>query len=64
MNTENSKTCEPDKFVLYISEILDLRKTNKHVALQNLYIYYTWKNIKKKKKKQYKNNKPKVIAPT
>ena len=51
MNTENSKTSEPDKFVLYISEILGLRKTNKHVALQNLYIYYTWKNIKKKKKK-------------
>ena len=50
MNTENSKTSEPDKFVLYISEILGLRKTNKHVALQNLYIYYTWKNIKKKKK--------------
>ena len=47
MNTENSKTCEPDKFVLYISDILDLRKTNKHVALQNLYIYYTSKNIKK-----------------
>ena len=23
------------------------------------YIYYTWKNIKK----QYKNNKPKIIAP-
>ena len=47
MNTKNSKTSEPDNIVLNMSETLDLRKTNKHVALQNLYIYYTWKNIQK-----------------
>ena len=33
---------------------------DKHVAFQNLSIYYTWKNVRK----QYKNNKPKIIAPT
>ena len=32
----------------------------KHVALQNLTIYYTWKNIRQ----QHKNNKLKVITPT
>ena len=43
-----------------MSQRLDLRSSNKHVALQNLCIYYTWKNIKN----QYKNNEIKTIAPT
>ena len=43
MNTENSKTNEPDKFVFKLSQRLDLRSSNKHVALQKLSIYYTWK---------------------
>ena len=60
MNTENSKTNEPHTFVLNLSQKLDLRRSNKHVALQNLSIYFTWKNIRK----QYKNNKFKIIAPT
>ena len=54
-NTENCKTNEPHKFVLNLPQRL-----NKHVALQNLSIYYTWKNIRK----QYKNNKLEIIAPT
>ena len=52
MNTENNKTNEPQKFVLNLSQRLDLRSSDKHVAFQNLSIYYTWKNIRK----QYKNN--------
>ena len=60
MNTENSKTNEPHKFVLNLSQRLDLKSSNKHVALQNLSINYTWKNIRK----QYKNNKLEIIAPT
>ena len=60
MNTENSKTSEPHKFVLNLSQRLDLRSSNKHVTLQNLSIYYTWKNIRQ----QYKNNKFKIIAST
>ena len=59
MNTENNKTNEPRKFVLNLSQRLVLRSSNKIVALQNLYFYYTWKNIRK----QYKNNKLKIIAP-
>ena len=60
MNTENSKTNERHKFVLNMSQRLDLRSSNKHVSLQNLYIYYTWKDTRQ----QYKNNKLKIIAPT
>ena len=57
MNTENSKTNEPNKFVLNLSQRLDLRSSDKRVALQNLFIYYTWQNIRK----QYKNNELKKI---
>ena len=57
---ENNKTNEPHKFVLNLSERLDVRSSNKHIALQNLPIYYMWKNTRK----QYKNNKLKIIAPT
>ena len=58
MNMENSKTKERNKFVINLSHILDLRNSNKHVALQNLYIYYTWKIIRQR----YKNE-LKIIAP-
>ena len=60
MDTENSKTNEAHKFVLNFSKRLDLKSSNKHVAFQNVSIYYTWKNIRKKNK----NNKPKIIALT
>ena len=43
-----------------MSQRLDLSISNKNVALQNLSIYYTWKN----KSQQYKNNNLKIIAPT
>ena len=60
MNTENNKTNEPGKFALNLSQRLDLRSSNKYVSRQNLPNHYTWKNIRK----QYKNNKLKLITPT
>ena len=60
INTENSKKNERHKFILNLSQRLHLRSMDKGVALQNLSIYYTWKNIRI----QYKTNKPKIIAPT
>ena len=47
-----------------MSQRLGLRSLNKHVALQNLSIYYTWKKNKLILKTQYNNNKLKIIAPT
>ena len=47
-NIKNSKTIEPHKFVVNLSKRLDLKSLNKHVALQNLSTYYTWKNKRKK----------------
>ena len=60
MNTENSKTNEPHRFRLSLADKLNLKNPNKNIALGNLSIYYTWKNIKS----TYNNNKFKISAPT
>ena len=39
MNTEKSKTNEPHKFVLNLSQILGWRSSKKHVALQNYLLH-------------------------
>ena len=44
-NSENSKTSEPHVLVLKLTNKLDLRIGEKIIALSNLSIYYTWKNI-------------------
>ena len=56
MNPENGKTNESHQFVLILSQRSDLKSSNKHVALQNLSIYYTWKSIRE----QYMNHKLKI----
>ena len=60
MNIENSKTSEPKRFKLDLTEKINLKNPSKNVALANLSIYYTWKNIKPK----YNNNKFKISLPT
>ena len=59
MNSENSKTSEHNVLVLKLTDKLDLRRGQKTVALSNLSIYYTWKNVKS----SYNNNKFKISAP-
>ena len=46
MNSKNSKTSEPYVLILKLTDKLDLRIGEKSIALSNLSIYYTWKNIK------------------
>ena len=46
----SSKTSEPHKFVINLSQRLDLKSSNKNFALQNFSIYYTLKNIRKQNK--------------
>ena len=60
MNSENSKTSEYHVLVLKLTDKLDLRRDKKTVALSNISIYYTWKNIKS----SCNNNKFKISAPT
>ena len=59
MNSENSRTSEYHVLVLKPVDKLGLRRSQKSVALSNLSIFYTWKNIKN----SYKNNKFKISAP-
>ena len=60
MNSENSKTCDPDRLLLNLSDKINLKRNDKFVPLSKLSIYYTWKNIKN----SYKINKFKISAPT
>ena len=60
VNTENSKTSEPHRFELDLTDKLNLKNSKKNMTLANLSIYYTWKNIKSK----YNNNKFKISALT
>ena len=58
INTSNSKTNEPNKFIYKFTGKLNLKNPTKNMALANLSIYYTWKNIKS----EYNNNKFKILA--
>ena len=60
MNSKNKKTSESHRFRLDLTDKLDLKDPKKNMALANLSIYYTWKDIKL----EYNNNKFKITAPT
>ena len=60
MNSENSRISEYHVLELKLADKLDLRTGQKSVALSNLSIYYTWRNMKS----SCKNNKFKISAPT
>ena len=60
MNSENSKTSKAHVLILKLTDELDLTRGEKIIALSNLCIYYTWKNMKS----SYNNNKFKISAPT
>ena len=47
MNSKKSKTSDPRRLLLNLIDKIDLRREDKYIALSNLSIYYTWKNIKK-----------------
>ena len=59
MNSENSKTSDSRRLLPNLLDKVNLKRSHKYVALSNLSIYYTWKNIKK----SYKNNKFKISGP-
>ena len=59
INTENGRTSAYHVLLLNLTNKVDLR-SEKTVALSNLSIYFTWKNIKS----SYTNNKFKISAPT
>ena len=60
MNSEKSKTPDPHRLLLNLTDKIGLRTKNKQIALSNLSSYYLWKNIKK----LCQINKFKISAPT
>ena len=59
MNSENSKTSEPHRFKLNLTDQLNLKDPKKNMTLANLSIHCTLKDIKWK----YNNNRFKISAP-
>ena len=60
INSNSSKTSDSHRLLLNLKDKIDLKRKDKHIALSNLSIYYTWKDIKI----SYKNDKFKILAPT
>ena len=53
MNSKNGKTSHPHRRLLNLTDKINLKRSDKYVALSNLSIYYTCNNIKE----SYKGNK-------
>ena len=43
MNNKNSKTSEPHRFRLDLTDKVNVKDPKKNMVLANLSIYYTWK---------------------
>ena len=59
MNYENSKTSDSHRLLLNFSDKINLKRSDKYIALSNFSIFCTWQIIIK----SYKNNKFKISAP-
>ena len=60
MNSKNSKTSDPHRLLLNLTDKINLKTSNKYVSLWNFIIYYIWKTITQ----SYKNNKFMISALT
>ena len=60
MNSKKCKTSDLHRLLLNLTDKIDLKRKDKYIALSNLSIYYTCRNIKK----SYNNNRFKISAPT
>ena len=57
MNSKNSRTSDPHRLSLNLTDQINLKRSDKYVAPSNRNMYYT-------RKKSYKSNKFKISAPT
>ena len=60
INSKTSEKSDPHRLLLNVTDKTDIRRNEKYIALSNLSIYYTCKNIKK----SFKNNTFKMSALT
>ena len=47
MNSENSETSDCHRLLLNLTDKINLKRSDKYIALINLSIYFIWKNVKK-----------------
>ena len=59
INSKNTKTSKSHVLIRNFTDKIDLRRDKKSIALSNLSIYYTWKDIKS----SYNYNKFKISGP-
>ena len=55
MNSANNKSSDSHRLLFNLTDKINLKSSDEYVALSNLIVYYTWKNI---------NNEFKISAPT
>ena len=60
MNSKNRKTSGQHRLIINVLDKIKLNRSDKYVALSNLCIYSTWKNIEK----LYRNSKFETSSPT
>ena len=60
IDSGSSKTSDPQRLLLNLSDNINLQRKDKYVALSNFSIYYTQESIKQ----SYKNNKSKISVRT
>ena len=60
MNSKNNVSSDIHRPLLSVTDKINLKRSDKYVALSNFSIYYTWENMKK----SCKNNKFKISVPT
>ena len=60
MNSGDNKTSDPHRQLINPLDKIDIKSSDKYVALSNFGINYTWKNTRN----SYKMNKSKISDPT
>ena len=60
INSKNNKTSDLQRLLINLTDKINLKRSDKYVALSSLSMYYTRKKIKK----SYMTNKFKISAPT
>ena len=58
-NSKNSGTSDPNRPLINLRDRINLKRSDKFVALSYLSVYYKWENIKK----SYNKNRFKISAP-
>ena len=49
MNFKNSGISDPHRLLVNLADKINLKKSDKYIALSNFSIYYTWKYIESNK---------------